>query len=750
MVVRSRIKGERKSTSEVAGSTEAVANRALLVSDALPLVLRATGALQAACVRCAGGTVSVQCQTGPPPAPILQHLRRTGVREGCYVVKGYPIALSPIGDRLALLALREQSAREFTSADLATLRTVGTVIRGEEGQADRALSALYEVATRLLASLDLDEVLLLVSDAASRLLASEIAGIFLLDEGTGELVMRHSIGNRTARTARLRIRSGQGLAGRVLETGDPYRVDDYTADTTISKEFLEVAGAEGTQSALCVPMKVLGQTIGTLSVWRRRASVFTDAEVRLLSGLAHLATMAVHNAHLYEAEHTATSRLLEANRELEERYRATEQSLRIHRQLTAIAVNGNEVAEVVHALESLTGGTVVLLGDEARTLAPLKEERQRVLANQLLSWLTAHADTVPAPSAVVEIDQALSWMVIAPIRASGIDFGNLALALNEPPTQPHVAAAEQSAIVCALLLARRRAAISAASRLQSEFVWDLLEGRIPDAAEAVVRARHLGHGFQLPARVILIRVSGLQDLATRQRWPAERLERSRSLIATTLLRRAEARCGAGAVLARRADLFAGVLPQVGSAASTGSARGLARALAEPPDLEGVQQEIGVSSIVHSVSALPNAFRQAQFALSACSLPQQPFSVFDDLGVVQFLLAPARREDLQRFAEDTVGQLLDYDRIHDARLVQSLRAYIEADCNLKRASAALYVHPKTMAYRFQRIQDLTGLALDRQEDRFRAQLALKILSLDTAEKHWGPYLASSADGLSVPD
>jgi sugar diacid utilization regulator/putative methionine-R-sulfoxide reductase with GAF domain len=746
MAVGSRITRER--TGYGLKRVRDDATSASLVSDALPLVLRATGAAQAACVRCTRDIVSVLSQTGPPPPAVLQHLRRIGVREGCYVVKGYPIALSPIGDRLALLALRDQSAAEFTAADLATLRTVGTVIRGEEGQADRALSALYEVATRLLASLDLDEVLLLVSDAASRLLASEIAGIFLLDERTGELVMRHAIGNRTVRTARLRVRSGQGLAGRVLETGEAHRVDDYTADTTISKEFLEVAGAEGTQSALCVPMKVLGQTIGTLSVWRRRASVFTDAEVRLLSGLAHLATMAVHNAHLYEAEHTATSRLLEANKELEERYRATEQSLRIHRQLTAIAVNGNEVAEVVHALESLTGGAVVLLGDEARTLAPVKEETQRVLADKLLPWLTEHAGTVPAPSTVLQIDQALSWVVIAPIRASGIEFGNLALALSESPTHPHVAAAEQGAIVCALLLARRRAAISAASRLQSEFVWDLLEGRIPDAAEAVVRARHLGHGFQLPARVILVRVSGLQDLATRQRWPAERLERSRSLIGTTLLRRAEARCGAGVVLARRADLFAAVVPQLGQATSTGSARSLARALAEPTDVEGIQQEIGVSGMVDSVSALPNAFRQAQFALSACSSPRQPFSVFDDLGVVQFLLAPARREDLQRFAEDTLGQLLEYDRKHDARLVQSLRSYLEADCNLKRAAAALYVHHKTMAYRFQRIQDLTGLALDRQEDRFRAQLALKILSLGNGGKDGGSYLESPAEGLSV--
>jgi len=595
-------------------------------------------------------------------------------------------------------------------------------------QPQAALAALYEVATKMLASLDLDEVLLLVANAASRLLDAEIAGIFLVDDRNEELVMRQVVGHRSVGTARLRVRCGQGLAGLVLQTGRPHRVDDYTADTSITKEFQAIASEEGTQSALCSPMQVLGRTIGTLCVWRRRASVFTDEAERVLSSLAHLATMAVHNAHLYEAERAATTQLRDTVEQLQERYRATERALRMHQELTRIAVNGDDVAAVAHALRSLTEGTVALLGDDLSPVVPSQTEDEQAVIQWLRSWLRVNGANLGRPSYVLEANNGRPWAIVAPIRASGRQFGHLCLALAEAPDQAAVAAAEQAATVCALLLAIEEAAISATRRLQSEFVWDLLEGRIPDEAEAAVRARHLGHGFELPARVLLVQVVGLEQLANAERWEAERLERARGQVAQALLHRIEASTKRRPVLARRAELFAVIVPQP-KRGGPSSPRELGQIAVSAAPFSVVQQTAGVSGRVDSVSALPEAFRQAQFALSACSPPREPVAVFDDLGVLQFLLAPAGRGDLDRFAQSVLGALLAYDRSHETQLVRSIEAYINADCNLKQAADTVFVHHKTMRYRLQRIHELTGLRLDHQEDRFQVQLALKILALD---------------------
>jgi len=48
--------------------------------------------------------------------------------------------------------------------------------------------------------------------------------------------------------------------------------------------------------------------------------------------------------------------------------------------------------------------------------------------------------------------------------------------------------------------------------------------------------------------------------------------------------------------------------------------------------------------------------------------------------------------------------------------------------LARAAASLYIHPKTLAYRLQRVATLTGLSLADPETRFRLQLAAQMLAL----------------------
>jgi DNA-binding PucR family transcriptional regulator len=42
------------------------------------------------------------------------------------------------------------------------------------------------------------------------------------------------------------------------------------------------------------------------------------------------------------------------------------------------------------------------------------------------------------------------------------------------------------------------------------------------------------------------------------------------------------------------------------------------------------------------------------------------------------------------------------------LLETLRAYLDCDLDVRRAADALYVHPNTVRYRLRRISELTGL------------------------------------------
>jgi sugar diacid utilization regulator/putative methionine-R-sulfoxide reductase with GAF domain len=646
--------------------------------------------------------------------------------EGPGLLAERPAATVPISATTDLVVARERRDAAFDLDELRALRILAVLGAQASDRSQEAFTALYGVATTLLASRDLEEVLLAITNATSQVLRAEIAGLFLVDAAGACLEMRSVVGHHTVETARLRVRRGQGLAGKVLSTGQLHRVDDWTTDPSITKEFLSIASKEGTQSGLCAPMRVGGHTVGVVCAWRRRRSIFTEEDARVMTALADLATVAVEQARVDQAERDAAARLADAHRELETRYQEAERALRIHRELTQIAVEGADMGEVVRSLRSLTGGRVVVVGEEGRPIAR-QEDRDEQLVRLVQAWRRRRPDQAEGPSYLLEPSEGQPrWTIVVPIRAARIEWGFLAVALDARPSSGDLVAAEQGATVCALLVAREEAAAAATRRLETEFVWDLLEGRVTDEAEALVRARQMQRALPKPARVVLVRVDGWEQLMSSEHWTAEQVERARGRIGQALLQRL-GQLSPTRVIAHRGDLFA-VLAPLPRGAPVDHARRLGELAVSAVESPTLRAAAGVGAVVESVQEFPEGFRQARHALAATALPQQPVMVFDELGVLQFLLTPSDRGDLDRFVERTLGVLLDYDRTHRTSLVPTIEAYLAADCNLHRAAERLFVHPKTMRYRLQRMQSLTGLQFDRQDDRFNLQLALKILRL----------------------
>jgi DNA-binding PucR family transcriptional regulator len=75
----------------------------------------------------------------------------------------------------------------------------------------------------------------------------------------------------------------------------------------------------------------------------------------------------------------------------------------------------------------------------------------------------------------------------------------------------------------------------------------------------------------------------------------------------------------------------------------------------------------------------------------------------------------------------VARLVAYDARHRTRLVETLRAWLDAFGDVVAASAALYVHPNTFRYRLRRLAEIGGLDLTDPEARFAAMLQLRVVS-----------------------
>jgi sugar diacid utilization regulator len=86
------------------------------------------------------------------------------------------------------------------------------------------------------------------------------------------------------------------------------------------------------------------------------------------------------------------------------------------------------------------------------------------------------------------------------------------------------------------------------------------------------------------------------------------------------------------------------------------------------------------------------------------------------------------EEVMRFYEDTVAPIVHYDEQYGTDLVGTLEAYLAHNCNMNATAAGIYAHRHTVAYRLDRVRELTQLDPNFSEGRERLGLGLKAYRL----------------------
>lgn len=161
------------------------------------------------------------------------------------------------------------------------------------------LSALMETASVVSSSLDLNEVLDLVMNAAKDVVQAEASSVFCLDEEKRELYFETALGAKGEAAKQIRIPFGKGVVGWVAEKGEPLLVPDVSQDP---RWFGQVDKASGfvTHSILAVPLKAKGRLIGVAEVLNKKGGgSFTQEDAELFQALARQAAVAMDNARLY-------------------------------------------------------------------------------------------------------------------------------------------------------------------------------------------------------------------------------------------------------------------------------------------------------------------------------------------------------------------------------------------------------------------------------------------------------------------
>lgn len=190
---------------------------------------------------------------------------------------------------------------------LAVLLNIGERVAAEEKLARyaREMAALYETSLEINAQRDLPALLSAIVRRATRLVDLPIGALYLLrpDGQVLDLVVAQNLPPKPGGTS---LQLGEGLSGRVAQTGEPLMVVDYQQWDGRARAYER----DPLGRVLGVPMKVGDRVIGVIDVIDDAHGTqvppgqppFTEDEVWLTTLFADQAAIAVENASLFEAE----------------------------------------------------------------------------------------------------------------------------------------------------------------------------------------------------------------------------------------------------------------------------------------------------------------------------------------------------------------------------------------------------------------------------------------------------------------
>jgi signal transduction histidine kinase len=174
------------------------------------------------------------------------------------------------------------------------------------------LKRLVELSVTLNSTLDLDDLLQLITTTAAELLDCEAASILLYDEKKPSLYFAAATGSDPAQLAEIPVPIDNSLAGTIFRTSQPIILNNAEHDPrhySLVSDHIEFK----VNSLLGVPMPIKDRTVGVLEAVNKRHGVFDERDATLLSVTAAHAAIAIDNARLLQTTRKALQQVKESD-----------------------------------------------------------------------------------------------------------------------------------------------------------------------------------------------------------------------------------------------------------------------------------------------------------------------------------------------------------------------------------------------------------------------------------------------------
>ena len=161
-----------------------------------------------------------------------------------------------------------------------------------------ALSSMARLNEKFSSTMEMDELLDVIFEEASRLAGAERSSLMLLNEQAREMTIKLVRGPKEKVLKDFAVPMDDGLAGQVAKVGEPLLVKNLEKDARFKRP-----GRAGykTNSFVILPLKAAGRIVGVLNVADKiTGELYDEEDLELLRSLATQATVALERSELFE------------------------------------------------------------------------------------------------------------------------------------------------------------------------------------------------------------------------------------------------------------------------------------------------------------------------------------------------------------------------------------------------------------------------------------------------------------------
>ena len=171
-------------------------------------------------------------------------------------------------------------------------------VQDESAKLYRDLLAVSRVSAAVSGLSDLDAVLEVALENVLGIMDGTVGGILLLDGETQTLSYRVYRGLSKEMAGAVCLKLGEGIAGRVAQTGKSVLLEDISADARAA--YPDLLRKEGLKAFISVPLRSKEAVLGVITVASHMPRRFTRDDMHLLHSIGDQVGVAIGQARLYE------------------------------------------------------------------------------------------------------------------------------------------------------------------------------------------------------------------------------------------------------------------------------------------------------------------------------------------------------------------------------------------------------------------------------------------------------------------